>query len=657
MRKEPDWGLNLQICDDLNAHPSLGPYFIKYIKPRLDHSQQSVGLLALHLLSSVVDNCVKMRPSVADQEFLDFMVETLPKSIRQPLKKHLFGGRKVTNIEEIARCDKLLALIRKWSTAFKTDDKLKSFNDTFRKLSLDGVKFPLPQPGEEAPVDTPDVNIEVARQERSEPPARAVGNEQKATELIDLGLTPHAPETKETLPFPGADFVNIECRGAMEAVHLLTQVLNESDPREDLRRNEIAQTMLAETVTPYFERFTKRVTAGGCRNDRELNEHIIAIDALNEVKAFYDGLLKGTRTRNKSYSAAAVAAAVSQASSAVPASRAQSGSGSQPRDVPKSIPTQFSEQRGNTALLPPALAPPSSEPIPAIGPSYNLGMPIGAQPSPRTGLIPAVIPSPASSSTASSNDVFLNARTSQVRATGQPLPPIPASQSSVPTNTANTAPSRAEVESDPFLALLGIAPPSEPSQTARLEQRPREPSQPQQPASSPLQPPIVVGDLSAVVLPAPTAPPSGRTRVRGGSAASNPAEPSPTAAAGASQSTSPNPLDPLALLGSLNLSGPERASVPPQNPSAPLPMAPPFHMPLPVPPVNAVPYGAHPSSQVNGASEPPAPAAPDPFLSLLSSPPQPVSGQEAAGVTPGGPSQQTSQIPDDDPFLAIAFGK
>ncbi len=289
--KESDWNSDMAICDRINADPRITPIVLKHLKPRLDHKRPGVGLTALALLSSIIDNCPKARHYV-DKAYLDFLVSTLPKAIREPLKKHFIGGGPVTDIEQLARCDRLLSLVRRWSETFKKDPELEAFHQCFCGLSLQGVKFPDPRKEALPPVNAPPPSAGAQATERK-------GDVAASSSSASASARSGAAASGAKTPVPGANFKNPDCRAAMQAAAMLTEVLHESDPRLDLRENDLVQSVFVENINPYRERFTSKITAGVITNEVEMMEHIEANDALVAVTELYKGLVTGKVQRKK----------------------------------------------------------------------------------------------------------------------------------------------------------------------------------------------------------------------------------------------------------------------------------------------------------------------------------------------------------------------
>eukprot|EP00762_Andalucia_godoyi_P002424 ANDGO_02781.mRNA.1 Vacuolar protein sorting-associated protein 27 len=127
---EPDWPLNLQICDVVNNNPDLAKDFMKNIRKRLTHKNQQVQLLALTLLETVMKNC---GPAV--------YVEVGSKDFQKDLVSVLQKERKKGVISDVQ--DKILFLIVQWNECFEPLKlQYPGFCDTYKAVRDLGFGFP-----------------------------------------------------------------------------------------------------------------------------------------------------------------------------------------------------------------------------------------------------------------------------------------------------------------------------------------------------------------------------------------------------------------------------------------------------------------------------------------------------------------------------------
>ncbi len=317
---QPDWSANMQLIDAVNQQRPAGVAVIAALKKRLNYKKHSVGVLAVVLLEALVKNCPSFVPLVATPDFLEDFVHTLPRQVRDPHNKSMFSGLRdqARDILAVERYDKTLLCIESWgkawhvdSDAVRRDRRLGIFAETYRALQRAGVHFPAPERDELAPVVTPAANSKVAQQKAAD--------QRKALEDLER----RERERQRAQPPPRMDFTDPECSSASETCTLLMDMLHESDPREDLRRNELVE-QIVNALRPVTANITKRLSAeahAANPNEKLLAELIQANETCVEAAAFYTGLLNGTVKRRVPPAAASHSRSSSSAgsSSAAPA--------------------------------------------------------------------------------------------------------------------------------------------------------------------------------------------------------------------------------------------------------------------------------------------------------------------------------------------------
>lgn len=75
--EEPDWAMNLEICDMINQEKINSVDLIRGIKKRIMMKQPRIQYLALVLLETCVKNCEKAFSEVAAERVLDEMVKLI----------------------------------------------------------------------------------------------------------------------------------------------------------------------------------------------------------------------------------------------------------------------------------------------------------------------------------------------------------------------------------------------------------------------------------------------------------------------------------------------------------------------------------------------------------------------------------------------------
>jgi hypothetical protein len=409
---QPDWSTNLQLIDAVNQNRGAAPIVLAALKKRLNHKKHSVGLSAVVLLESLVKNCPNFVPYVATQEFMDEFVHTLPRQVRDPHNKSLFSGLKdyTRDIGAVERYDKTLLCIQSWgqtwsmdSPAVQRDRRLLIFAETYRTLQRQGVHFPAPERDEMAPIVTPAASSRVSQQKAAE--------QRKQLEELE-----RQERQRQRAPVRIV-FTDSECRSAVEACDLLTEMLNESDPREDLRRNELVH-QIVETLKPSTANIANRLHAEAHApnlNEKLLGELLQANEICIEAAAFYSGLLAGTRQRKKSSSAAAPAPAPSQ-------SHSRSSSSAAPSHSPQSSATPVA------VSLPSPDVSSKSRPLPTEKPAEKKQIPL-LQPPPESATPTRHRPSPSAVAALTNARALPAVPTASAAAAppgdDRPLPPLP----------------------------------------------------------------------------------------------------------------------------------------------------------------------------------------------------------------------------------------
>lgn len=100
----PDWTLNMDICDSINANHWEAKDAVKAVKKRLQHRNPKVQLLALTLLETMVKNCGEhVHFQIVERNILQEMLKIVKKKYLQTD----FNVR-----------DKILVLLDSWQEAF-----------------------------------------------------------------------------------------------------------------------------------------------------------------------------------------------------------------------------------------------------------------------------------------------------------------------------------------------------------------------------------------------------------------------------------------------------------------------------------------------------------------------------------------------------------
>lgn len=262
---EPDWGLNMEIVDVLNSEPHLCEASAEILIRMIAHKNPERGLLALTLAETIVKNVPAFHSSANNQRFLDNLVAEFERT-KNPNKS--FFAR-LSNTDEhwrvnLQKQEKILLLIESWGRAFSMSKSFPNFQKVYQDLKFKGVRFPQPLKDEMAPVFTP--------------PA-----DKQAPSISSSSANTSAEPCKDSL------LSNIQ-----ENALLLTDLLNSSDPEQDLQKDEVIQ-QLRKVLIKSQGTVLKRVASS---NSEEDMAHSLGVnDDIVGALQLYEGLLNGTMER------------------------------------------------------------------------------------------------------------------------------------------------------------------------------------------------------------------------------------------------------------------------------------------------------------------------------------------------------------------------
>nr|CAB3461193.1 unnamed protein product [Digitaria exilis] len=188
----PDWAVNLEICDTLNADRWQTKDVVKAVKKRLQHKDPKVQFLTLTLLETMMKNCGEnVHFEVVDQHVLQEIVKIVHK-------RHDMQVR-----------DKALLLLDSWQEAFGgPGGKYPQYYWSYIELKRSGVMFP------RRPVDAPPIFTPPATHQAYGSPRYPSGS---LNERITSGV--------ETLSLEGLNNI----RNATELLRDMVNALNPAD--------------------------------------------------------------------------------------------------------------------------------------------------------------------------------------------------------------------------------------------------------------------------------------------------------------------------------------------------------------------------------------------------------------------------------------------
>uniref|UniRef100_K3WUT1 VHS domain-containing protein n=1 Tax=Globisporangium ultimum (strain ATCC 200006 / CBS 805.95 / DAOM BR144) TaxID=431595 RepID=K3WUT1_GLOUD len=132
---EPEWQLNIAICDIANSNHAIGEDIVRALQKKLRSESPRTVLQTLVLIETVVKNGPKsIHTQIGTRAFLNDIAALTDGSL----------GFDVQN--------QSLLLIKQWADAF-SGSALTAFQDMYRQLKLQGVEFP--ESENDVPIFTP----------------------------------------------------------------------------------------------------------------------------------------------------------------------------------------------------------------------------------------------------------------------------------------------------------------------------------------------------------------------------------------------------------------------------------------------------------------------------------------------------------------------
>ncbi|KAL3630806.1 3'(2'),5'-bisphosphate nucleotidase/inositol-1,4-bisphosphate 1-phosphatase [Castilleja foliolosa] len=247
---EPDWAMNLELCDMINHDKISSVELIRGIKKRIMLKSPRIQYLALVLLETVVKNCEKAFSEVAAERVLDEMVKLIddPQTV-------------------VNNRNKTLMLIESWGESSDELRYLPVYEETYKSLKS-RVRFPGRDNESLAPIFTPTRSVAA-----SEPNAPL---EQQF--LHDIPVQSFSAEqTKEAFDV------------AKNSIELLSTVLS-SSPQEDALQDDLTTTLLHQCRESQYTVQTIIETAGD--NEALLFEALNVNDEIQKVLSKYEDMKK-----------------------------------------------------------------------------------------------------------------------------------------------------------------------------------------------------------------------------------------------------------------------------------------------------------------------------------------------------------------------------
>ncbi|PON77535.1 Target of Myb protein [Parasponia andersonii] len=249
--EEPDWALNLDICDMINTEKLNSVELIRGIKRRIMLKNPRVQYLGLVLLETCVKNCEKAFSEVAAERVLDEMVKLIddPQTV-------------------VNNRNKALMLIESWGESTSELHYLPVFEETYKSLRSRGIRFPGRDNESLAPIFTPPRSASAP-----EPDDSLLQHLHREAPVQSFT----AEQTKEAFDV------------ARNSIELLSTVLS-SSPQQDVLQDDLTTTLVQQTRQA--QSTVQRIIETAGDNEALLFEALNVNDEIQKVMSKYDELKK-----------------------------------------------------------------------------------------------------------------------------------------------------------------------------------------------------------------------------------------------------------------------------------------------------------------------------------------------------------------------------
>ncbi|CAM0955011.1 unnamed protein product [Alopecurus aequalis] len=249
----PDWAVNLEICDTLNADRWQTKDVVKAVKKRLQNKDPKVQFFTLTLLETMMKNCSEyVHSEVVEQHILQEMVKIVQK-------KH-----------DLQVKDKILILLDSWQEAFGgPGGKYPQYYWSYIELKRSGVAFP------RRPIDAPPIFT---------PPATHQSQPYGSPTYPTGSLNDRMASDVETLS--SGDLDNIR-----DATELLSDMVNALNPADRMAVKDEIVTELVSQSRSNQQKLMGFVSSTG--NEELLKQGLEINDRLQSVLAKHDAIASG----------------------------------------------------------------------------------------------------------------------------------------------------------------------------------------------------------------------------------------------------------------------------------------------------------------------------------------------------------------------------
>ncbi|KAK1570730.1 hypothetical protein Q3G72_006299 [Acer saccharum] len=249
--EEPDWAMNLDLCDMINTEKINSVELVRGLKKRIMLKNPRVQYLSLVLLETCVKNCEKAFSEVAAERVLDEMVKLIddPQTV-------------------VNNRNKALMLIEAWGESTSELRYLPVYEETYKSLKSRGIRFPGRDNESLAPIFTPPRSV-------SAPEVDASLAQQIQHDIPVQSYT--AEQTKEAFDV------------ARNSIELLTTVLS-SSPQQDALEDDLTITLVQQCRQSQFT--VQRIIETAGDNEALLFEALNVNDDIQKVVSKYEELNK-----------------------------------------------------------------------------------------------------------------------------------------------------------------------------------------------------------------------------------------------------------------------------------------------------------------------------------------------------------------------------
>ncbi|MED6204567.1 3'(2'),5'-bisphosphate nucleotidase/inositol-1,4-bisphosphate 1-phosphatase [Stylosanthes scabra] len=249
---DPDWAMNLDLCDLINTDKVNSIDLIRGIKKRIQLKSPRVQYLSLVLLETIVKNCEKAFSEVAAERVLDDMVRLIddPQTV-------------------VNNRNKALIMIEAWGESTSELRYLPVYEETYKSLKSRGIRFPGRDNESLAPIFTPPRSVSEA--ELNLP--RQVQHDDVPVQSFT------AEQTKEAFDV------------ARNSIELLSTVLS-SSPQQDVLQDDLTTTLVQQCRRS--QTTVQRIVETAGDDEALLFEALNVNDEIQKVLSKYEDLRKPT---------------------------------------------------------------------------------------------------------------------------------------------------------------------------------------------------------------------------------------------------------------------------------------------------------------------------------------------------------------------------